>query len=120
VSTPRQIAVARLPATALRLCSPPSAGDDDAYGEPLHVQLDAGGGPLVDRAVAALHAISADPRLLSEGAAMLTTEPVTPLKCYALRLMVAAGADEAQARRIQAGRGRGWSTPQAEAWMPDS
>ncbi len=117
--TPRQIAVARLPATAQRLCSTPSPGDDDAYGEPLHVQLDAGGGGLVDRAVEVLHTISADPAVLNEGAAMLTTEPRTPLKCYALRLLVAAGADEEQARRIQEQRGKGWRTPQAEAWRPD-
>ncbi len=120
MSTPRQLKVARLPATAERLCSTPSDGDDDAYGEPLHVQLDAGGGDLVDRAIAVLHAISADPAVLTEGAAMLTTEPQTPLKCYALRLLIAAGADEGEARRIQARRGKGWSTPQAEAWKADS
>jgi hypothetical protein len=113
MSTDRQVRVARLPATAQRLCSAPSDGDDDAYGEALHVQLDAGGGVLVDRAVAVLHAISADPGVLDEGAARLTTEPRTPLKCYALRLLVAAGADEVEARRIQAARGKGWSTPQA-------
>ncbi len=104
MSTRRQIQAAQLPALAERLCREPRDPGDDALGQPLHVQLDAGGGELVDQAVAALHQISTDPAVLNEGAARLTTPPATPLRCYALRLMVAAGADEDEARRIMAGR----------------
>jgi hypothetical protein len=111
LSAQDRIKVAKVSGTALRLCGS-LAGD--ALGEPLHVQLDAGGGDLVDRAVAVVHAISADPIVLSEAAAMFTTPPATPMRCYALRLLVAAGADEGKARRVQAARGKGWSTPQAE------
>ncbi len=110
--------MARAAGTALRLCGEPSDDQSDALGEALHVQLDAGGGVLVDRAVAVLHAVTADPTVLCEAAAMFTVPPATPMRCYALRLLVAAGADEGEARRIQAARGKGWETPQAEAWEP--
>lgn len=111
-----RLKVARMTGTALRLCGAEAA---DALGEPLHVQLDAGGGELVDRAVAVIHGISSDQVVLSQAAAMFTLPPTTPMRCYALRLLVAAGADEDEARRIQASRGKGWSTPQAEPWTPN-
>ncbi len=104
MSTRRQIQAAQLPALAERLCAEPRDPRDNGLGAALHVQLDAGGGELVDKAVAALHAISTDPQVLNEGAARLTAPPATPMRCYALRLMVAAGADEAEARRIMAAR----------------
>lgn len=110
-----RLKVARMTGTALRLCG---AEADDALGEPLHVQLDAGGGELVERAVSVVHAISAESEVLHQAAAMFTLPPTTPMRCYALRLLVAAGADEGEARRIQASRGKGWRTPQAEAWKP--
>ncbi len=108
-----RIKVAQVSGTALRL-----VGDhaDDALGEALHVQLDTGGGDLVDRAVALIHQISADPVVLNEAAAMMTAPPATPARCDALRLLAAAGADEGEARRIMAARGGGWSTPQAKAY----
>jgi hypothetical protein len=111
-----RIRVAQVSGTALRLCGSEA---DDALGEALHLQLDADGGVLVDRAAAAIHAVSADPVVLCEAAAMFTVPPGTPMRRYALRLLVAAGADEAEARRIMAARGKGWSTPQAEAYRPD-
>lgn len=111
-----RIRVAQVSGTALRLCGSEA---DDALGEALHGQLDTGGGVLVDRAVATVHAVSADPVILCEAAAMFTVPPTTPMRRYALRLLVAAGADEDEARRIMAARGKGWSTPQAEAWKRD-
>jgi hypothetical protein len=102
-----------LGATAERLCG---SHAPDALGEALAADLDAGGGPYLEQALATLAAISTDPRLLTEAAARLTTPPAVPQRANALRLLVAAGADEQQARRIQAGRGRGWTTPQADPW----
>ncbi len=101
LSRDERLRVAQASGTALRLCGDTA---DDALGEALHIQLDAGGGDLVDQAVATIHATSADPVVLSEAAAMMTTPPATPMRCYALRLLVAAGADEQEARRIMAGR----------------
>lgn len=115
MSTPQQIAAARSAAAAERLCG---TWGDDAMGEPLHADLDRGDGEHLTRALGFIHAITRDPGVLTEGATRLTTEPRTPGRVYALRLMVAAGADEEQARQIMARRGKGWVTPQAEAWKP--
>ena len=60
--------------------------------------------------------ISTDPALLAEAAARLTTDPQVPQRRNAFRLLIAAGADEQEARRIQAARGKGWRTPQAERY----
>lgn len=89
---------------------------EDGMGEALMGDVDAGRGEFLDRARAILHAISDDPQILCEASAMFTTPPSTPVRLYSLRLLVLLGADEAEARRIQAARGRGWRTPQAKAY----
>ncbi len=110
-----RLTVASLAATAERLAG---SHADDALGYVLGADLDRGHGPALDQALATIGGITVDPRLLTEAAARLTTEPAVPQRVNALRLLVAAGADEAEARRIQAGRGKGWRTPQAEPWRP--
>lgn len=102
--------------TAERLC-----GDlaDDAMGEQLHRDLDRGEGEHLERALRILAEVTTEPELLTYAAARHVVGRV-PARRYALRLLVAAGADEVEARRIQAARGHGWSTPQAEKWRPDS
>ncbi len=110
-----RLTVASLAATAERLAG---SHADDALGEALGADLDRGHGAALDQALATIGGISTDPRLLTDAAARLTTEPAVPQRVNALRLLAAAGADEDEARRIQAARGRGWRTPQAEAWKP--
>lgn len=111
-----RLKVARITGLAMRL-----AGDhaDDAMGEVLAADLDRGEGEHLTAAIVAVHAISADPVVLNESAAMYTVKPETEQRRIALRLLVAAGADLAEAERIQAARGKGWVTPQADAWRPD-
>ncbi len=105
-----------LGATAERLCGEPLDDLSDALGARLAADLDRGEGEHLDRALAVLADISTDPVLLTHAAARLTTEPQVPQRHNALRLLVAAGADEAEARRIQAARGKGWRTPQASRY----
>lgn len=105
LSRVRRLQVAALTGTVLRLCGGLS-------GDLLEADLDAGEGPALDAAVAEIHAIATDRVLLAEAAAMFTVAPATPARRDALRLLVAAGADEGEARAIQAARGGGWQAPQ--------
>lgn len=111
-----RLTAASLAATAERLAG---SHADDALGEALAADLDRGSGEHLDAALATIAAITTDPRLLTEAAARLTTEPAVPQRTNALRLLAAAGADQAEARRVQAARGKGWRTPQAEPWRAD-
>lgn len=107
-----------LGSTAERLCSEPLDELGDGMGRHLADDLDAGSGPYLDKALTILAAISTDRQLLAHAAARFTAAAYQhPVGHDALRLLVAAGADLNEAQRIQAARGGGWSTPQAEPWQ---
>jgi hypothetical protein len=84
----------------------------------LCADLDAGNGPALQAAVEEIRErLPADParaQAIMDDAAARYTMRSAPHHGRALAILVHAGADEEQARQIQAGRGRGWTTPQAK------
>jgi hypothetical protein len=86
----------------------------------LCADLAAGEGPALAAAVEEIRErLPADParaqQILDEAAARFTMRSA-PHHGRALAILVYAGADENTARTIQAARGRGWRTPQAEPY----
>lgn len=69
----------------------------------------------VAAAIGVLHAVSDDPAVLTEAAAMYCPDGNGYFYGQAaLKLFALAGADIAEAERVMAARGQGWRTPQAD------
>lgn len=101
-----------------------AAGINDraATFDELVSDLAAGHGPALEAAVTEIRERLPDDetraqQIMDEAAARYTRRSA-PHHGRALQLLVAAGADEDEARRIMDRRGGGWRTPQAEAWKP--
>jgi hypothetical protein len=111
-----RLAVAKLSGIASRY----ALGNAGIDGEAVRMALDnhRDGDPLaglVAEAVAEIHAVSTDARVLSQAAAPYTDDdPTSPRNPYVARLLELAGADLEQARGWRAAHpARGFNPPQA-------